>query len=228
MGTYLVTGANRGIGLAFARRLLARGDAVIGTARQPEKASELADLGAEVKPLDAGDEDSVRSLAANLAGRSLDVLINNAGVFPDRGKGLDALDAAALLDCYRVNALGPLLVLRHLAPNLEDGSRRMCVNIGSQMGSITRAVEGGRGGDYAYSSSKSALNMNSIIAANDYRPRGISVVVLHPGWVQTGMGGDEAPLQPEDSVARMLPVIDALTPNRSGAFLDLDGNDIPW
>ncbi len=228
MATYLVTGANRGIGLAFARQLLTRGEVVIGTARQPEQAVELADLGGEIQPLDCGDEASVQALAGSLAGRSIDVLINNAGVFPDRGKGLDEVDPQALLDCYRVNALGPLLVLRHLAPNLEDGSRRLCVNIGSQMGSITRAIEGGRGGDYAYSSSKAALNMNSVIAARDYRRRGISVVVLHPGWVHTDMGGSEAPLTPDDSVARMLTVIDGLTPSRTGTFLDLDGTEIPW
>jgi NAD(P)-dependent dehydrogenase (short-subunit alcohol dehydrogenase family) len=225
---YLITGANRGLGLELARQLTARGDRVIGTARDPADADELRATGARVERLDVGEESSILALAERLDGEPVDVLVNNAGMYASQHKQLRAFDAEHLVESYRVNALAPLLVARALLPNLGRGGRRLIVNISSQMGSLGQAFEGGAASSYAYRGTKAALNMHTLILANELRDDGFTCISIHPGWVRTRMGGQEADLSPEESVGGMIRVIDGAGPEISGRFLDWRGEARGW
>ena len=222
-GTWLVTGANRGIGLAFARELLARGQNVVGTARKPEEANDLRAAGARVERLDVADASSIDRLAAALRDEPIDVLIHNAG----RGGGANAaaeITAKEIEAFFRVNARGPMLVTRALLANLEKGRRRTVIGITSGLASITHS----NGGWYGYRASKAALNMFVRTLAGELADRRYLCAVLSPGWVRTEMGGAGAPLSPEKSVRGMLDVIDRLTPQESGGFFDYRGKEQPW
>jgi NAD(P)-dependent dehydrogenase (short-subunit alcohol dehydrogenase family) len=226
----LVTGANRGIGLAFVRHLLARGDRVVATCRLPGKATSLNTLAGEypgrlhVLPLDVADARSRAELARELplVCERIDLLINNAGVLHS-GERFGTLSAAHLEDSFRTNTSGPLLLTEALAPTLSDGG---CVaNVSSQLGSIANTT---RFGTPSYNISKAAQNMATVLLAHALRERGIKVVALHPGWVQTDMGGDGAQITTDDSVAGLLRVIDGLSLADSGRFLDWRGETLPW
>jgi len=220
---WLVTGSNRGIGLAFARELVRRGNDVIGTAREPGKAKELVASGARAEELDVSDDASVGRLARALSREALDFLVNNAAV----GEGVDSirdLDFRNLARFFDVNSAGPMRLTKALLPNLERGRARTIVSITSGLGSISQD----NGGWYEYRASKAALNMlNRTLAAELARER-FTCIVLSPGWVKTDMGGAGATLTPEESVRAMLRVIDGLTPKDSGKFLDHRGRELPW
>jgi NAD(P)-dependent dehydrogenase (short-subunit alcohol dehydrogenase family) len=222
--TFLVTGANRGIGLAFAKQLSQRGDRVIATARQPEKARELGELSVRVEPLDVSDEESVARLAHRLDGERVDVLVNNAGI-GEAGPGIARLKMEDLERAFRVNAIGPLDVTRALLPNLRAGRRRLVVSLSSGLGSVSGNREGGW---YAYRAAKAALNQLTRTMAAELRNEGFTFVVMSPGWVRTDMGGAGAPLSADDSVAAMLRVIDRLSPSDTGRFLDQKGRAVEW
>ena len=226
----LVTGANRGIGLEFVRQLLTRGDRVIATCRHPGKATALNTLTGEypghlhVLPLDVANEKSRAELVRELplvAGH-VDLLINNAGVLHS-GERFGQLSAAHLDDSFRTNASGPLLLTEALAPALSDGAT--VANLSSTLGSIASTS---RFGTPSYNISKAAQNMATVLLAHALRDRGIRVVALHPGWVQTEMGGDGAQIAATASVAGLLKVIDGLTLDDSGRFLDWQGQPQPW
>lgn len=226
----LVTGANRGIGLEFVRQLLARGDRVIAACRHPGKATALNTLTGEypghlhVLPLDVANEKSRAELVRELplvAGH-VDLLINNAGVLHS-GERFGQLSAAHLEDSFRTNASGPLLLTEALAPALSDGAT--VANLSSTLGSIASTS---RFGTPSYNISKAAQNMATVLLAHALRDRGIRVVALHPGWVQTEMGGDGAQIAATASVAGLLRVIDGLTLDDSGRFLDWQGHSQPW
>ena len=243
--TALVTGANRGIGLEFVRQLLARGDHVVAACRNPGKAAALNSLAGEhpgrlhVLPLDVADAKSRASLLHDLPlvlgddGR-IDLLLNNAGVLHS-GERFGHVEQAMLDDSLRTNAIGPFLLAQALVPLLCDvapghaddtGSPRTVIaNISSQLGSIANTT---RFGTPSYAISKAAQNMASVLLARALAERGIVVLALHPGWVQTEMGGAQAQVTPADAVAGLLRVIDAATPSRSGAFLDWRGASLPW
>ena len=243
--TALVTGANRGIGLEFVRQLLARGDHVVAACRNPGKASALNALAGEhparlhMLPLDVADAKSRASLLHDLPlvlgddGR-IDLLLNNAGVLHS-GERFGHVEQAMLDDSLRTNAIGPFLLAQALVPLLCDvapghaddtGSPRTVIaNISSQLGSIANTT---RFGTPSYAISKAAQNMASVLLARALAERGIVVLALHPGWVQTEMGGAQAQVTPADAVAGLLRVIDAATPSRSGAFLDWRGASLPW
>ena len=221
---YLVTGANRGIGLAFVRALSERGDRVIAAARRPEEARDLAKLPVRAEPLDVADEKSVAGLARRLAGEPLDVLINNAAIGDD-GPAFEGLPMKSLEEAFRVNAVGPAAVTQALLPNLRAGRSRTVVNLSSGLGSIS---ENDSGGWIAYRASKAALNqLTRTIAVELKRERFICVAIC-PGWVRTDMGGRGAPLSADASVAFMLKVLDGLTLADSSRFLDRHGRDSPW
>ena len=222
--TVLITGANRGLGLEFARQLHAAGAVVIGTARRPESADELKALGVRVEQLDVTDAESVANLAAQLGDLALDVLLNNAGIFPNRGS-FEGEDPAEALRVFDVNTIGPLRVTQTLLPNLRAGDRKLVMNMSSGLGSITN---NGRGSSAAYRSSKSALNMLTRTMAMDLNSEGFIFVAMSPGWVRTDMGGDRAQLSPEESVGGMLGVLAPLTPEDSGRYLSHDGKELPW
>ena len=229
MTTTLITGANRGLGLEFARQLTRAGQTVIGTARDPGAAADLRATGARVEQLDAADEESASALAERLAGEPIDVLINNAGVFPDHGAGSFLQTTGdQLLTGYRVNVLGPLFVTRALLPHIERSDRRLVVQITSEMGSIAGARSSNARGNLAYRSSKSALNMVNALMAPELADRRVTSIVLHPGWVKTDMGGSNAPLTPDAAIGSMLALIDRLTPDDAGKFFSYNGSELPW
>ena len=229
----LVTGANRGIGLEFCRQLLAAGDHVIATCRQPGKATALNALAGEypgrlhVLPLDVAQPKSraelVRELPLVLGDDArIDLLVNNAGVLHS-GERFGHLDQAVLEDSLRINAIGPFLLSEAVAPLLADGAR--IANLSSVMGSITRQ-DAFR--SPSYGASKAAQNLLNAQLAHALAARDIRVLSLHPGWVQTDMGGTGAEVTPAASVAGLLQVIDAVTPAQSGSFLDWRGQSVPW
>ena len=228
----LVTGANRGLGLEFVRQLLAREARVIATARQPGHALELNELAAahpgrlHVLPLDVARPASIDELAreAEQLFDGLDLLLNNAGVLP-AGERLGRLDPEQVEASFRVNARGPLLLTEALAGLLGRGSAPVVGNLASSVGSIAR-TQAFRTPSYAIS--KAAQNMVTRLLAAALAERGVTVLALNPGWVRTDMGGARAPLDPPTAVARLLQVIDAATPQRSGMFLDGDGQALPW
>ena len=221
--TVLITGANRGLGLEFARQYAADGWTVIGTARRPADADDLSALDVEVLQLDVADRDSIAAFAASLDGRSIDLLINNAGIFP-RVSEIENVDADDYLQTLIVNTLGPVLVTQALMPNLRDGELKQIVNITSQLASIDR----NSGGFYGYRESKAALNMFTSTLAAELGTEGFICLALHPGWVRTDMGGASANLSPEESVSGMRAVIDGLTAEHNGRYFGYDGNEVAW
>jgi NAD(P)-dependent dehydrogenase (short-subunit alcohol dehydrogenase family) len=222
--TVLITGANRGIGLEYARRFEAKGYTVIGTARQPDEATELKALGVRVEALDVTDAASVSALARRLDGVPIDVLINNAGI-GDRGDtDVLATDLALFERTLAVNTIGPLRVTQALLPNLRAGKRKHIVNMSSRLGSIAL-----NNGSYpAYRASKAALNQVNRSLSIDLGKQGFVVVVVHPGWVRTELGGTEAPLLPDESVRGLVALIERLAASDNGRFYDYLGAEIPW
>ena len=221
--TVLITGANRGLGLEFARQYAADGWTVIGTARRPAQAEDLSALDVEVLQLDVADRDSIAAFAASLNGRSIDLLINNAGIFP-RVSEIENVDADDYLRTLVVNSLGPVLITQALMPNLREGELKQVVNITSGLASIER----NSGGYYGYRESKAALNMFTSTLAAELGPEGFTCLALHPGWVRTDMGGANANLSPEESVSSMRAVLDALTVEDNGRYLGYDGTEVAW
>ena len=228
----LVTGANRGLGLEFARQLLARGDRVIAACRNPGKAGALNTLAGEnpgrlrMVPLDVAEPRShatlVRELPLLTDDHPLDLLINNAGILRG-GERFGTVQASDLETSFRTHALGPFLLVQALFPQLADGGT--VASISSEIGSIGLRQEF-RTPSYAID--KAAQNMATSLLAQALAIRRIKTVALHPGWVRTDMGGNTAQLTPGDSVAGLLRVIDGLQAGDSGRFLDWQGRTLPW
>ncbi len=221
--TVLITGANRGLGLEFARQYEAAGWTVIGTARSPDRATELKALGVEVLELDVLDRDSIAGLAAALDGRGIDMLINNAGIFP-RESAIENVNADDYARTLMVNSLGPVLVTQALMPNLRAGELKRIVNITSQLASI----ENNSGGYYGYRESKAALNMFTRSLALELGPEGFICLAIHPGWVRTDMGGPQANLSAEESITAMRKSIDNMTPDDNGVYRGYSGEIVAW
>lgn len=223
----IVTGANRGIGLELARHLAARGDTVIAAARAPFSA-ELSRLKLRTIALDVTNASSVRAFGAALEDSPVDILFNVAGVYGE-SDGLVALarnlELADLAATFQVNALGALRVTLAVLANIRRGNAKKLVHITSGMGSMTDNTSGG---SYGYRMSKAALNMMSVSLAVDLRAEGIASYVINPGWVQTDMGGANAPLTAAQSVESIVREIDRATLADSGAFLNWRGNRYPW
>lgn len=223
--TVLITGADRGLGLEFAREYHARGYQVIGTARNPGEAGELRGLGVRVEQLDVADPASVRALGRRLKGVPIDVLINNAGIIGPHARSFTSLDVDALDRTWQVNSLGPMRVTQALYGNLKLAGTRKIISITSDLGSISKNTGGGL---YGYRMTKAALNMFNRTLAAELGRDGFICVVLHPGWVQTDMGGRNAPLTPQESISGMIKVIDGLTKADNGRFFDYRGRELPW
>jgi NAD(P)-dependent dehydrogenase (short-subunit alcohol dehydrogenase family) len=212
----VITGANRGVGKALLDHYAATGEAVIGTARQPEGA---------LVALDVTDPASVRALAERLAGQPVRLLVCNAGIYPDRRMDLeDGYGAETWAQVFATNATGPFLCVQALLPNLRAGAPAKVAFLSSQMGSNTRAT----GGSYAYRASKAAaLNIGRNLAT-DLRGEGISVGIYHPGWVRTGMtAGTAASLDPAVSAAGLAQRIEALGAGTTGCFETYEGVALP-
>jgi NAD(P)-dependent dehydrogenase (short-subunit alcohol dehydrogenase family) len=231
MPSALITGANRGLGLEFARQYLANGWQVYAACRDPESASELRRLadGSGQKlviiGLDVTDPLSIKAAAAELAGRAIDVLLNNAGVGGVRGQTIGNIDYKAWAKVLDVNTLGPMRVAEAFVDNVARSERKLIVTITSGMGSIADNTSGGA---FAYRSSKAAVNMVVRSLAIDLAPRGITCVVINPGWVQTDLGGSQATLAPAESVTRLRRLMERLGPAQSGRFFNYDGREYAW
>jgi NAD(P)-dependent dehydrogenase (short-subunit alcohol dehydrogenase family) len=227
ISTVLVTGASRGIGLEFVKQWLARGAEVIATAREPSAATELSSLidrygdRLRVMQLDVTDDRSVELLAGSLGNVQVDLLINNAGILTV--ETLDNMDFGAILAQFQTNALGALRVTHAVLDNLREGSR--VVNMTSRMGSLDDNTSGGY---YGYRMSKAALNMATRSLAVDLKSRGIAVIAMHPGMVQTDMTRGFGMLTPEASVTGINQVIDKLSMDQTGLFLHYQGTTLPW
>ena len=217
MPTVLITGANRGIGLELARQYAADGWTVIATVR--EESAELGELGVEVSRLDMRDFDAVTRFGQAID--ALDLLIANAGTYGPRDAS-NAEEARQWLDTFAVNTVAPYLLAKAVLPKVQ-GARGKLIAVSTRMGSI---ADNSSGGFLSYRSSKTALNMawRTLALAN----KELTCAVLHPGWVQTRMGGANAPLSPEESVGEMRRVIEGLAPGDSGEFFDFHGNRVPW
>ena len=216
MPTILITGANRGIGLEFARQYAQEGWDVIATARHPS--AELDALGVTVEPLDLSDADAVAEFSAD---RQLDLFIANAGTSePKETQGPD--NARAWQAMMMVNAIGPYQLAKALLPHMSAGGKMIAISSG--MGSIAD----NSGGWVPYRTAKAALNMAWSSLAIEARKRGVTCVALSPGWVKTRMGGAGAEITPEESVTDMRSLIDRLTTDDSGKFLRRNGSELPW
>jgi NAD(P)-dependent dehydrogenase (short-subunit alcohol dehydrogenase family) len=232
MQRVLITGSNRGIGLEWVRQCAGRGWRVFVTCRDPDSAVDLQDLAdrdssVSLHRLDVTDASQIDDLAESLRDEAIDLLVNNAGVYFERW-GKDPVGRIRYGDweeTFRVNTLGPMRVTEALLAHLNRGERPLVVAITSHMGSIAD-IDSPR--DYAYRSSKAALNAAMHGLAHELKPRGIGVLLLHPGWVRTRMGGASAPIGPEESVRGMLDRVDRYEPNLSGGFFRFDGTRMPW
>ena len=220
MAKVIVTGGNRGIGLQLCIQLHARGDEVIAVCRSSSQ--ELSQLGVRViEGIDVSDGDNVTALANELAGESIDILINNAGIL--RSDKLESVDYDVMLEQYRVNTLGPLRVTQALLPNLHDGSKVAIVT--SRVGSIE---DNSSGNNYGYRVSKTAVNMVGMNLSHDLKAKGIAVILLHPGYVRTDMTGGGGGTSPEDSAKGLIERIDELDLENTGGFWHAEGYRLPW
>ena len=228
MTTVLITGANRGIGLEFARQYAAEGAEVIACCRSPDKADALRALAksarVEVQSLDVTEPHSVAALATKLAGKPIDILINNAGVGGPRKEPKGSIDFAAWVETFKTNSVAPMLVSLALRDNLKAGKLKKLVTITSMMGSIS----GHGGGAYAYRASKAAVNSVMHGLSREWAKDEIAVGIFHPGWVKTDMGGSSAPVTPEESVKGLRAQIVKLGSANSGDYRDYTGKEIAW
>jgi NAD(P)-dependent dehydrogenase (short-subunit alcohol dehydrogenase family) len=231
MPSALITGANRGLGLEFARQYLADGWQVYAACRDPDSASELrrpADTSGHklrILALDVTNPASIKTAAAELDGQAIDLLLNNAGVGGARGQTIGNIDYEAWAKVFDVNTIGPLRVSEAFVDHVARSERKLIVTLTSGMGSLADNTSGGA---IPYRSSKAAVNMVMRSLAIDLAPCGITCVVVNPGWVRTDMGGPHATLTPAESVTRLRRLIENLGPAQSGKFFNYDGREYAW
>jgi NAD(P)-dependent dehydrogenase (short-subunit alcohol dehydrogenase family) len=226
MPTVLITGAARGLGLDFTKQYAAKGWRILACARKPDG---LKDVTGDIHhhALDVSDYKAVKALAATLKDESIDVLICNAGVGGERGSNaqdLGTLDPAEWRRIFEINTLAPLMMAEAFADHVARSTQKKMIALSSILGSVGM----NNGGRYFYRASKTALNMEWHCLALDLAPKGVICVALHPGWVQTDMGGPTATLTIEQSVPGMVKVIDSLKKTDNGRFLQYDGSELPW
>jgi NAD(P)-dependent dehydrogenase (short-subunit alcohol dehydrogenase family) len=229
--TILITGANRGIGLALTREFAGHGWRVIATCRRPEAADELRKTAGgqpasiRIERLDVTDPEQISELAGKLQEETIDILFNNAGVGGSDRQEFAEIDEQLWLETFRVNTIAPLKMVETFIRQVAGSGRRIIATMGSIMGSIG---DNSSGGYYIYRTSKAAVHMVVKSLAIDLRHEGIIAVVLHPGWVQTEMGGTGATLSPKRSAAGLYQVLTSLEAEDNGKFLDYLGRELPW
>lgn len=223
MTTTLITGANRGIGLELVRKFLAQGHDVIATARDPETSNELNATGAKVYPLEVTDAASVAALKEAVGDQPIDYLINNAGI--GSFAAFKDLDYDAFANMLAVNTIAPIRMIDTFLDNIAASDVKMAASLSSMMGSIenTQASFG-----LIYRTSKAGLNMALRAAAPELAEKGVTLLALHPGWVNTDMGGKQAPVNPAQSAAGLYTVITTAGPSNELRFLDFEGKTHPW
>ena len=231
MPAVLITGANRGLGLEFARQYLADGWRVHAACRDPASASDLRRLAEgsngtlRIVALDVTDPASIKAAAAELGGEAIDLLLNNAGIMGPRGQTLGHIDYDAWAEVLAVNVMGPMRVSEAFVEHVARSDRKLIVTLTSGMGSI---ADNSSGGSVVYRSSKAAVNMVMRSLAIDLAPRGIACVVVNPGWVRTEMGGPNATLAPSESIGRLKSLVASFGPEQSGKFFNHTGSEYPW
>lgn len=232
MATTLITGSNRGIGFEFARQYAQKGWNVIACCRQPESASNLRQLAdnfpglVTIHQLDVADHNQITRLSNNLENTSIDLLINNAGIYPSSDdSGFGEIDYEAWHKAFQINTMAPLRMAEAFLAQISKSQLKIIAIITSKMGSID---DNKKGGSYIYRSSKAAVNMVGKSLSIDLEPQGITTVILHPGWVRTDMGGPDALISPEQSVLGMQCILSNLKLSDSGKFFAYDGKIIPW
>jgi len=230
MSTILITGANKGIGLELTSRYARSGDTVMACCREPGRAAELTDLAAKYDvrliKVAVGDDASVAAMAAQLQGIIIDTLINNAGTTGPKHDEQTAyvMDFEGWADAMNINAMAPVRVMHALMPNLRASDNAKVMSVSSQLGAISLDRPIG----YAYSASKAALNKYMKLAALELGKENISVGLIHPGWVQTNMGGANADITAQASAQGIIDVIAQLNISNNGSFWNYDGEIHPW
>ncbi len=234
MSTILITGANRGLGLEFARQYSADGWDVVATSRDPEKSEDLQQLQKKnnkvsLQALDVTSGKSIATLAHALGGRAIDLLILNSAIYTRKGNKIGEIDYDAWREANETNLMGAVRVAEALLENVAASKRKQIATISTGMGSM-QALNStiGFGAVYQYRTSKAALNMAMSILAKELEPRGISVVIFDPGWVQTDMGGPNAALTPEQSIGGMRKVLARNPMDLTGKFVGYDGEARAW
>jgi len=236
MKNIFITGSSRGLGLEFTKQYLEKGDKVIASCRNPEKATELQELKKEypdtllIFKLDVTKEEERDKIYENTKSNTenIDILINNAGIVSGNEKKSSVLGEVYKEDfgkVFLVNSIAPLLISEKFLPLLEKSENAKIVNITSLNGSIAKRNVGGK---YSYASSKAALNMITKILSNDLRDKGITALAIHPGWILTDMGGPNAPQQKEEPISMIIDLVEKIDISDSGKFLDWQGNEQPW
>lgn len=231
MANVLITGANRGLGLEFCRQYAADGWKVVACCRHPEQSPDLDKLAdqyssIQVEALDVADFSQIAALSEKLSDYEIDVLINNAGVYGDlQSGGLGQLDYQAWTHSFVVNTQAPIKMAEMFLPQIKKSNKKLIVNISSLMGSI---ADNTGGGSILYRSSKAALNAAMKSLAIDLKDQAVGVLIFHPGWVKTDMGGPNALINAEQSVSGMRNLIDNFVLNQSGSFVKYDGTAMPW
>lgn len=228
MTTVLITGANRGIGLEHVRQFAEKGYKIHACCRDPEGADALQELARarggtiEIHRFDQAKPEDAARLAGEIA-EPVDILFNNAGINAG-GRNFDNA-AEGMAETFNVNVIGVLRLTEALVDHVARSDKKIIANQSSKMGSIE---DNGSGGVYAYRASKAALNMVSKSLSLDLKDKGITVLALHPGWVQTDMGGPNALITVEESVSGQQRILETCSPDQTGAFLNYDGEPLPW
>ena len=227
MPTVLITGANRGLGLEFVRQYADNNWKVIATCRDPESAKDLYDIQGdkEILPLDVTDFEAIEQTSELLRSEKIDVLLNNAGVYDSDKNGLGKTNFDDWTKMLRINTIAPLKIVESFISQVVSSKRKVIVSISSLLGSLSANDTGGQ---YAYRSSKSALNSVNKSLSIDLARKGIISIVISPGWARTDMGGPNAAVDPIDSVSGIRRVINNLKPEDSGKFFNYDGSNIDW
>lgn len=229
MSMYLITGANRGIGLELTRQVLSQGHQVLATCRDPDKADELNALDSQgalqIVRCDIGKPEDINSLVDSLGGKAIDVLINNAGIYGPRDAVLGNLSREPWVEVMEIDLIAPMMLTQALLPNIQAGDAKRVAFLSSKMGSI---ADNSSGGSYMYRTAKAALNQAIKSLAMDLQEQNIVALSLHPGWVRTAMGGPNGLIDTETSASGLLSVIHNATEKDSGAFIAYDGKRIPW
>ena len=223
MKSVVVTGANRGIGLELCKQFLAKGNRVFATYRSNKgELKTIENTNLSTFKLDVRDADELESFASSIEG-SVDILINNAGIADGRWQSISEINMQQAIEVIEVNSIAPVLVTQKFENKLKPGSK--IVMMSSLMGSISDCMSGR---SYAYRASKTALNMFSIAMKNELKSKGVSILIMHPGWVETDMGGPNAPLSVVESVTGIIDRIEEQTLELTGRYVQFDGTPIEW
>lgn len=231
MKTVLVTGANRGLGFEFCSQYVKAGWRVIAACRDVKKAAELQQLSKQyeniqIVNLDVSQHSQIDSLAASLQGEKLDLLISNAGVYGDSaGHGFGAINYSDWRDTFDINVLSAIKLAECFKESLAKSEQSLFVTISSLMGSV---ADNGSGGSILYRSSKAALNAAMKSLSFDIKPAGVGVLIFHPGWVRTDMGGPNGLCDAPESIAGMRQQIEKFDMQQTGQFIKYDGTAMPW